>query len=213
MKDEKDKLIDDEGGIRLLSQLRFDALYQTSIQSRMAHDERIEKMASALMAKDEEVLNYLPCAYYIIAFGDVMGESWFVKCGISTHYLKRYGDYERWAKKEGIYCWDAGSFMFDDKKSAREYEQLILDEREGDVITIGGEILEGNMAKRQERIMSRFPHHTEMFDYDYEPSLLERPENSHTWEEFWECEGCVADYYDIDHPMWKRFIRIEWVSE
>jgi len=167
--------------------------------ANLSHNEQIENMISAQIGKDEELNEYLPCAYYIIAFGEVQGEAWFVKCGISTHYHKRYGDYERWAKKERIHCWDAGSFMFADKNDAREYEQLILDEREGTTINCGGK-----MDKRQERIMSRFPHSTEMFDYDYAPNM-DRPENSYTWEEYWEGEGCVADFQDIDHPMWKRF--------
>jgi hypothetical protein len=165
-------------------------------------EQYVENLISLQMEKDDELNEFLPCAYYVIAFGEDMGEAWFVKCGISNNYHKRYGDYERWAKKEGIHCWEAGSFMFHDRKDAREYEQMILNERlekKKTTITFGGK---GN--KRQERIMSRFPHQTEMFGYDYRPCSNE-VDNAYSWEEYWEGEGCIADFFDIDHPMWKRF--------
>ena len=93
--------------------------------------------------------------------------------------------------------------MFHNRKDAREYEQMILTDRQGRKdtgrITFGGK---GN--KRQELIMSRFPHHTEMFDYDYRPCSNEA-DNAYSWEEYWEDEGCIAESYGSNHPMWERF--------
>ena len=87
----------------------------------LGYDTDIENLISIRMEEEDELYDYLPCAYYVVGFGLEVNKPMFVKCGISQSYIRRLNIYHRWAKKHNLTCWVIGEWIFDDYDDALSF--------------------------------------------------------------------------------------------
>ena len=167
----------------------------------LGYDTDIENLISIHMEEEDELYDYLPCAYYSVGFGLELNKPIFVKCGISQSYIRRLKDYHRWAKKNNLVCWVIGEWIFDDYHDALLFEKVSLSRRKGK-LKLGN--FNGKINKKKlEKVIDSFPHKSELFNFNHKVSFKSSdfPVMPRSWDEYWdECD------LPMDHSVWEKFV-------